>query len=157
MKWPVINLRNDNQQENEKEIFLYEFTLLNCSVGGSCWSLFSVRKLNSCMNWNKHVTSVNFYIQWVTIDKVIHKLTIGTVGSCLMLRKTPISPLLENICTKFYTVASTADRTYNREKKGKSYLIQIMEKWRIQLETFIFSLTSSVIIIIVPLNLNIIL
>jgi len=33
------------------------------------------------------------------VKKQANQLTIGTVVSCFLFRKTPISPLLERICT----------------------------------------------------------
>ena len=94
---------NFQEKENgdtvECNLFISRLTLLKSSVGGLGWILFSVWKLNSYMGGKPQSdNSVNKKSNWYSARNSKNLgITIGTVVSRLLFRKTPISPLLENI------------------------------------------------------------
>lgn len=77
-------------------------TLLKSSANGACWHLLLEERLNSYENWKQDINyQKNRKLFLVSLStKMLQKRTLGIVISLFVLRKMPISPLLENICFK---------------------------------------------------------
>lgn len=74
----------------------------------------------------QHVISLKFSITLLLRgEKGTKQLTAGTVVSCLILRKTPISPLLESICTGILQLIVQRMKQIAGKESGITYSIQI--------------------------------
>ena len=135
-----MQIRKKICKEQEKD--QHGFTLLKSSIGGLCWTLFSVWKLNSCTNWSKmwyrHIFLSRFsmLLRGEKTSKPTHHWHCGFLLS--VPENTNISFTWKNL-HRHFTVGSAANKKNNSGKKGRTYFIQITEwKWSIVIEIHLF-------------------